>query len=273
MSRKQIIFNKEELKLNYLELKEISITAKFYNVSESVIRKNLKKFNISLNKIARNRNKKSKYKVNDNFFAKDTEESFYIAGFIAADGCVMNNTLSINLSLKDKDHLIKINNIINSNRVIKDYHNKYSGASRLLITSKQIINDLKRFNIVPRKSLIYTFPEWMKTHPLKHHFMRGYFDGDGSVYLNNQYNEKVCFGLRGTIKFLIDYRAILEKECGFCERTNPIPISSGCGLLGYGGNKNISKIADFIYKDATIFLNRKKDVALKANQLLENFYA
>jgi intein/homing endonuclease len=260
--RYKIIFNKKDLEDQYKRLKTIENVAHYFDVSVSTIRKNFKYFDITFSKI-------NKLKLNDNFFGADSPESFYIAGFIAADGCVNNKELSIRLSSKDKKHLEKINSILQSERSIRHYNNNYTGVSVLRICSKQILNDLKRFNVVPRKSLIYSFPDWIKNHPLKNHFMRGYFDGDGSFYLQHQYNKKICFGLRGTVKFLIDYRSILEKECEFPVRINAMPISGGCGLLGYGGNKNIIKISNFLYKDATIYLDRKKKIALKAEGLLK----
>lgn len=222
-----------------------------------------------------------KYNCNDNFFSSDNELSFYVAGFIAADGCVQQyagcskvSDIRIKLSKNDKNHLEDINIILGSNRAIKDYKNEYTGASELRITSKEMCQDLfEKFNIVPRKSKIYTFPNFIKQHKLVNHFMRGYFDGDGSFYIQKQSNEKVCFGLRGTESFLTDYRSILEKYCDFGTRTNKMPISGGCCQLAYGGNRNIIKIANFLYNDATIFLNRKREVALMANQLVGNLYA
>jgi hypothetical protein len=131
-----------------------------------------------------------------------------------------------------------------------------------------MVEDLKRFNIVPRKSLIYIFPEWIKDHPLKHHFIRGYNDGDGSFYIPKlaagKKTEQIYFTMRGTLAFLTDVRSILEKECSLKERAKDIRISSGHGCLEYGGNGVVSKIVDYLYKDATIYLPRKRDIAMKA---------
>jgi hypothetical protein len=55
---------------------------------------------------------------------------------------------------------------------------KDTEKSELAITSRKMCADLLRFNITERKTFTYTFPEWLKTHPLKHHFIRGYNDGD-----------------------------------------------------------------------------------------------
>lgn len=258
--RKEIILDKKELKYACDNLMSFKKVCNYFGVSETVIRKNLKNFQIKL--------KIKKFTIEDDIFNKDTENSFYIAGFIAADGCICRNNLSIRLSSNDEDHLKKINFALGSNRNIYNY----SGVSALNIHSKKICEDLKRFNIVPRKSLIYTFPEWMKEHPLKHHFMRGYFDGDGSFYINNQYNKKVCMGIRGTSEFLTSYRDILEKECQFKERSYNIPMPSNCEMLAYGGNKNIIKFSNFIYKDATIYMDRKFNISKTAEKLLENLH-
>lgn len=148
---------------------------------------------------------------------------------------------------------------------------KNTWKSELRITSQKICNDLRRFNIVPRKSLIYTFPEWMKENSLKHHFIRRYNDGDGSFYKpklkNNRTIEQIYFSMRGTPKFLFDIYCILQKECILEERDKKIRISSGHGILEYGGNNIISNIFDYLYKDATIYLQRKYDIAIKSKKI------
>jgi hypothetical protein len=219
------------------------------------------------------------YNCDHEFFSRDTEESFYIAGFIAADGCVKDRKgkygnprpeVYIGLSKTDKDHLEKIRNTLKAETPIRDFLVKNSKRnpkwndtwkSELTINSKQMCDDLKRFNIVPRKSLIYTFPEWMVTHPLKHHFIRGYNDGDGSFYIpklqNGRTVEQLYFSMRGTPQFLQVIREIVEQECNLEHRKNPIRISSGHGVLEYGGNHIIEKLAKYIYQNATIYLPRK----------------
>jgi len=213
------------------------------------------------------------------FFSRDNEESFYLAGFIAADGCVKShknketNILYIGLSSKDEDFLIKLRDTMKSDAKVRKYIVKQNSRnkrwkdtekSELLITSKKMCDDLLRFNITPRKTLTYTFPEWLKTHPLKHYFIRGYNDGDGSFYISklsgNRVVKQLFFSLRGTTSFLKECRGVLEKECELENRTKDIRISSNCGVLEYGGNGVLRKIVDFLYKDATIYLDRKYDI-------------
>jgi intein/homing endonuclease len=220
----------------------------------------------------------SKYKVNHNIFQEETERAFYLAGFIAADGCIriaktnktrnyINHRLQISLSKNDKDHLVLIRDLLESTHPVRDYliknsekNDKWNDVweSKLMITSKQIVSDLRRFNIVPRKSLIYTFPIWLKSHPLLNHFMRGYFDGDGTVYFPKN-SDHIVFGVRGTMKFLNIYKQMLKRKCKI--DTDAIPsVQNGIGNFRIQSNTMVAEVAKFLYKNATIFLPRKYEI-------------
>jgi hypothetical protein len=269
------IITKELLQKEYAELQSFSKVAEKLGVSKETIRFYIRKFALDYNKLVL-------YDVDHNFFQQETEQSFYLAGFIAADGCVKERSgasrvLSIGLAMRDKEFLQQIKKTLKAENPITDRIVKNSNdnpnyndtwSSSITITSKQIFDDLAKFNIVPRKSLIYTFPEWVINHPLVHHFMRGYFDGDGSFYIPKLVNYDGCnrtvmqvfFALRGTPKFLTVYRSILEENDLVKKRNTDIRMSSGQGILGYGGNGVLTKICKFLYKDATLFLPRKRDI-------------
>jgi len=122
--------------------------------------------------------------------------------------------------------------------------------------------DLERFNIVPRKTHIYTFPNWLLDHELVHHFMRGYNDGDGSFYYSSSNKRKtktICINIRGTVSFLTDYRNILESKTAVNKKKSEVKLSDGIGRLEYGGNIQVPQIVKFLYKDSSIYLTRKFD--------------
>lgn len=228
------------------------------------------------------------YNCDHEFFSRDNEETFYVAGFIAADGCVKDRKtpygtsrreLGIGLSIKDREFLDVLRNTMKAETPIRDFiirnskrNPKWNDTwkSEFAITSRRMCEDLVRFNIVPRKSLIYTFPKWMIDHPLANHFIRGYNDGDGCFRIpklqGGRTVKQIFFSLRGTPEFLLDVRHILERECDLDVRDKAIRISSGHGTLEYGGNGVVSKIADYLYRDATIYLPRKRDIAMLAHQ-------
>lgn len=269
-----LVVSKTILEEAYNRLGSLKAVAKELKIDPESVSRYMEKFDLDYDRQVH-------YNCDHDFFSRDDEESFYVAGFIAADGCVKDRKSSagniryevaIALSKTDKSHLEKIKNLLGADNPIHDClvkNSKYNSdwndtwKSEICITSKQMVDDLKRFNIVPRKSLIYTFPELMKTHPLKHHFLRGYHDGDGSIYTTLGKGKKtpqVYFSLRGTPEFLTDVRYILEQECNLDVREKPIRISSGHGCLEYGGNGIVGKITDYLYRDATIYLDRKRKI-------------
>lgn len=201
-----------------------------------------------------------KNKCNDGFFSKDTLQSFYWAGFIAADGCVCLEKnkyprLKICLAEKDKDHLTKFKRAIEFKGRVRTWcPEKHKPRSMISIASRQIFNDLARFNIVPRKTLGYAFPEWLITHPLVNHFMRGYFDGDGSFYLYRNRDstiDNLAMNVCGTYEFLKIYKNILIgseiKLSGNIYKSSSEKIY----MLGCKGNRKTIKIRDFLYNNST----------------------
>jgi DNA invertase Pin-like site-specific DNA recombinase len=264
------ILTKEVLEKTYSELRSMTEMAKKFGTTRLTIARHMNHYGIA-HKL------ETKYKCNENTFSIDSEISFYLAGFIAADGCVGSNgkskTLFIGLSNKDKSHLEKIRAALGAENPIHDYDVKTSKqnpnwkdtiTSQLRITSAQIYSDLQRFNITERKTHTLTFPEWIKDHPLRHHFIRGYIDGDGSFYHSIGKGRKVkqvFFSVRGTTAFLTSLRSILETDLNLEERTKEIRINNGIGVLEYGGNRVCKALAEYLYRDATIYLDRKRESA------------
>lgn len=264
-NRLQNILTKEILEYEYKILGNFHKMAEKLNVSIDSISKYMKLYDIQYT------NGMSKiYSCNENLFSTETENSFYLAGFIAADGSIQyrkySKILKITLSNKDENFLYKIKEILNSNHPIRQYRTKQSKLVKsenicveLQIASKNISQNLARFNIVPNKTFIYYMPEWLIKHPLCHHFLRGYFDGDGCISHcglgKNRTIIQKSFNILGTGKFIEQYMNILIDNA----KLNAVKINQKGNVycLQYSGNKNIQKIYDFLYKNATIFLERK----------------
>lgn len=218
--------------------------------------------------------KLTKYKKNEDFFAKDTEESFYLAGFIAADGCINQNLtmLTIDLSLKDADYLQTLIKLLMPNRPYRvgKSSNKLYDIARFTIYSKTIVSDLKRFNITPRKSLTYQFPIHLANHPLLKHFLRGYMDGDGCWKLHKKENmvTRVSLSVLGTYHLISNFKLALEINCNFVSKAAiRQPKNQKIHELEYGENQICATIYNYLYDGATIFLPRKKEIAEQANIL------
>lgn len=177
--------------MKILSEKDINLAILLYNNGEtqSEISKKLNCAQTTISKILKINNIKTKnigntiYNINLDFFKNiDSEASAYFLGLLFADGCVQikNNAYVITLKLHSQDeHIIQeFKNYIAPNTKIKYYKN----YSYVKINRKEICNQLISYGCVPNKSLILNFPNINKC--LYPHFLRGYSDGDGSIYIN-----------------------------------------------------------------------------------------
>lgn len=232
-----------------------------------------------------------RYDVDHEFFSRDTEESFYVAGFLAADGWKTRKggggyTIGLQLAAKDFDQLKRIHTLLSCTSPFKfregcrciagNEKESITQSYTFVFNSERCYNDLERFGVVENKTYKLRFPEWLIDHPLVHHYMRGYIDGDGCFGLFESEKEKshVYFCMKGTKELLEVFHNILLKN-GVCqdnERRNKLTAKNGkkhpaFDTLRYSGNGVLSKMYDFIYKDATVFLPRKEIISKKACEL------
>jgi dUTP pyrophosphatase len=134
------------------------------------------------NKSLGNLNSNTKYNFDRDFFKEiDSEEKAYIAGWIGSDGTICKDSWKIIISIhkRDRECLENIKNIICEELPITEYK---KDMVSLDINSKNMCQDLcKLFNIERgKKSDLINFPE-LNNDDLTWAFIRGYFDGDGSI--------------------------------------------------------------------------------------------
>ena len=122
-------------------------------------------------------------KFNHNYFESiDSERKSYWLGFLMADGVVSDRAkrgalqLHVHLGTKDRDHLQKFHIDIESKNKIANC----SSSIRSFHSSDKMCEDLIRHGCTPRKSLTLKYPTTVPIE-LTGHFVRGYFDGDGSA--------------------------------------------------------------------------------------------
>lgn len=215
--------------------------------------------------------KYNRYTYVSNFFEKiDTEEKAYWLGFLYADGCVRDGLKSkkieITLSAVDKDHLIKFRNAISPNntitkRVIKKFGKTFI-HSRLVLSSNKIAADLVKLGCTPRKTKTLSFPTFIPKH-LMPHFMRGYFDGDGSIWITK---EEYCLSVEGNEKFLKTYRDWFLKELEVTYSKIYRDKRSENRSYKKQGTDAV-RILRYLYKDASVYLRRKYSVFISYRRL------
>lgn len=127
-------------------------------------------------------------------------------GIIAADGCVYikeNRTkvLAFAFHEQERDILEIIKHYMCANYNIKQASNNHI---QMQINSNKIVEDLAKYNIHPRKTWDYE----PINIPQKYiwHFIRGYFDGDGSVWHKRNYHERPS---EWYVNFCGNYQTIL----------------------------------------------------------------
>lgn len=205
------------------------------------------------------------YPLNEEFFdCIDNQDKAYILGFLYADGCnyMPKQTVSMSLQEEDFDILERIRLTIGSEKPLEylDYTNKhdfgytYENQWRLLLFSKHMCESLNNIGMTPKKSLTLEFPDIDPS--LYRHFIRGYFDGDGTIGKNYS-------GLLSTKQFCQKVQNILFDELGInsiiYEASNHNGITMDLRLW----KKETTQFLSWLYKDANLYLQRKYDRYVK----------
>ena len=153
--------------------------------------------------LTKNSNLGRKYSANKSFFSIPNILNCYWAGFIAADGNVSRNKLSVKLKPDDGHHLEQLIKDLEYTGVVF----QYPKSSQIQITCQEIVDDLKiNFNIVERKSKILEPPNLVNETLIKS-FILGLIDGDGSViiYKSTKKPVIVLYGTRLVLEWMKSY--------------------------------------------------------------------
>lgn len=186
----------------------------------------------------------------------DTEEKAYWLGFLYADGSVGSKEAKIELGLAEKDfnHLQKFKNFIGLNNKIS-YREK-TKSYRYCFRSQEMKNDLIQLGCIPKKSLLLNFPSSSQVPEyLIRHFIRGYFDGDGHFT-----NTEKCFevGYIGTENFIKESLNHLPETIKRKDLTiKNVHRKDGAKSYSFYSLNDVSEFLNFIYKDCSIYLDRK----------------
>lgn len=201
------------------------------------------------------------YSCDDDVFETiDTEEKAYWLGFLYADGCIYKSrnsyVIEVGLSIKDIGHLVKFKKFLNSNHVLKIKDYKGYKSCSITIRSQKMAKDLMDKGCIPNKSLLLTFPSNdIIPNDLRHHFIRGYFDGDGCVYGSDD-GRVYSVSFVGTNEFLTSMQEVLFEEVELTQTA--VKKSKGRAYeTGWGGIENCGKIFKYLYKNCSICLYRK----------------
>jgi hypothetical protein len=127
---------------------------------------------------------------------------------------------------------------------------------------------LTELGCVQAKSLILKFPEWLKDSELQRHFIRGHYDGDGGVHISDIRKNAVCTKITSTKEFCTSVKNIILQQTGlkFGEPRPANKSGNNTYRIDMSGARQIQNFLTWLYKDASIYLNRKYNLYL---QLIE----
>ncbi|WP_459479513.1 helix-turn-helix domain-containing protein [Clostridium saccharoperbutylacetonicum] len=205
----------------------------------------LNKNNIEL----RHRGPKSKIQREDFFDNIDCEEKAYFLGYIMADGNVSVNDnqyrLKFHISIKDKEIVDKFLKVINcSNKTSIRYKTESYYVS---LTSVHMCKRLIELGVLPCKTGKECIPENIPAD-LVHHYLRGVFDGDGITDISKKRS-----GFVGSVTMIYSILKELNEKLTVFEAGKNKKV-----VYFLGGKKFSRKLYDYLYYEATIWLERKR---------------
>lgn len=240
-TEEQVAYIIDQYVNNNVTLKELG---KQFGCSYGTIRNCLNKHGIQ------SRGNKQGYPRNELYFNQiNTPEKAYWLGFLYADGCVHSNHYEISINITDKEHVEKFKKAIGAtnHKITETKDDRWNNAKILYqftIKDEQLHKDLIKWGCVPNKTfLIKTIPNIPKDYVS--HFIRGYFDGDGSLHwLQNTNNYRISF-TSGSREFLEAIQK--ELECSSLSIQN----QNNTYQFQISGVHKVEKILNYLYKDST----------------------
>lgn len=199
---------------------------------------------------------------NDSYFKSiDSPDKAYFLGLLYADGNVYLRRKRVQIALAEEDSYIltEFAKTLGHNGKLyidREFH-------KLIFDSEEMCNDLIKLGCTPRKSLSLEFPnsEQVPDHLLSH-FIRGFFDGDGSIYFRGKNPQAKSVSFVSTKSFLMKLKEVLLKEgiqsSDFLIRYKNKPDSSG--EIRFGDKRSVQTFYRFAYDNCeNLFLKRKKE--------------
>ena len=208
-----------------------------------------------------NRLSQDRHSIDYHFLDEWTEQSAYLAGYVAADGHIFyhrgeqnKSALQFEIAAYDRDILDKIKEVLHFEGPILETSRN---TVKMNISNTRIIEMLieKGIPALNKSSDM----KWPSTLPkcYQNAFVRGIFDGDGSVYLENS-TGRIRTQFLGTENLLMGIKQAMPFDTStvsICYRGN---TEKGANIycLSFSTKHSIA-LLNWLYKDSTIHLDRK----------------
>lgn len=208
----------------------------------------------------------------DNVFEELDEYSCYWGGFLAADGNVdSKKRIRLMLQYDDMGHLEKFKELLGATYAISYNTDQYNRCS-FEFTHRKMCEDLERnFNIVPNKTDKLKFPKHLTVEQLRH-YIRGYFDGDGSICESFSNKNSITATLYTT--FASGCKEYADELFNFLQKTLHLNGNNQDYVtksqLKFNTNDSIT-LLNWMYNNCNVYLDRKYakylEIVLNGNRL------
>jgi len=244
----------------YQEGVEVKTIAAGLEIDRTSVFNILKRNEIDLNRFER-RTWRKYHILNESYFEQiDTEEKAYFLGFLMADGYVQGERrVGVTLQAADVEILVALKAAIGSSSPIREKVSKLNGKEfagvYFSMCSVKMTQDLQRWGIVERKSWSAQYPSLPDEPRLHAGFIRGLFDGDGSVAWQSR-GSNACIRITGTFELMQSVDASLRKYAQVT-KPNAVKVFRKGGLIAYSSLHDIQAIQSFLWAPGCLHLNRK----------------
>ncbi|MCC6802180.1 MAG: hypothetical protein IT319_04775 [Anaerolineae bacterium] len=199
------------------------------------------------------------------FFQTWTLESAYVYGLLYADGNITHRTGNrsiLSLELKDIDHVRLVAGVIDPELPVYEYERRDGRKSaKLVIYRSSVVKDCAAKGLLPAKTHTLKWPPDLPK-ALESHFVRGYFDGDGTVTfswtktsLGYDVKLRLLAFACGSDEFAHALHSIIQANTGTGGRVRHAVKS--CATLDYLRKQEIQAVGNWIYADSALYLPRK----------------
>ena len=214
---------------------------------------------------------KSTANLRESLFSQWSQPMAYLLGYIFTDGTLGEATpehYRLTISSIDGEHLEKLAAILGDKvRIATNKQSKkgFSGTEdryiySIALTRPEMMDDLRRLGLTERKSLTMQFPD--VPEGFLRDFIRGCWDGDGSIFLGSHMKLVATF-VTGSLAFIQRLRDRLDNRGFGCltiytRQPDGIKTKNPSYSVKITGNGAV-KFCEFLYDKApsNLFLMRK----------------
>jgi intein/homing endonuclease len=241
-----------------------------YDVSRTVVSTRMKRLGINPRPKYEAHAIRSHKSVNEHFFSEWSDEMAYVLGWVLSDGNLRTTQNTLRIACVDLEVLEKIAEVMSlTNGISRRDEKNGRPIYELNIGRKQIYDDLIKLGVVPGNRT-FCQPRIEVPNQYIRHFIRGFFDGDGCIYIhkttiNNVVYEQPNVKIAKASEDLIDWIAeVLQGNLGVYvgKHSKTGPTGNVHYEICISSKEGVERFYRWVYSDVKgrLWLERKYEI-------------